>query len=54
MTYPNDMLVEDDDEERLLDPSLVTAARAAEANEADLIEQAIAVPEGDDERSFDR
>lgn len=54
MTYPNtdDIPVHDDDAG--LDPSTVNAARGADANEADLIEQAIAVPLGDEEDGFDR
>ena len=35
-------------------PPRLAAARAGEADEADLIEQAYAVPLGDDERGFDR
>ena len=53
-TYPDDLPVDSDDDESGLDPSGVTAARAAEASEADLIEQAIAIPSGDDEHGFDR
>jgi hypothetical protein len=51
MTDP-DIPVEGDDEEAGVDPSLVSAARASEANEADLIEQATVVPVEDDD--FDR
>jgi hypothetical protein len=40
------------DEDTWRDASRVTTARAWDANEADLIEQAIAVP--DDESEFDR
>jgi hypothetical protein len=53
-TYPDDLPVDRDDEDAGLDPSGVTDARAAEADEADLIEQAMAIPLGDDERGFDR
>ena len=51
MTHP-DIPVEGDDDEGGLDPSMVSAARAAEANEADLIEQATVVPVEDN--GFDR
>ena len=54
MTYPDEIPIDDGDEEAGLDPSSVRAARAAEASEADLIEQAMAVPRGDDDRGFDR
>jgi hypothetical protein len=54
LTYPDDIPVDDGDEEAGLDPAGVTAARAADASEADLIEQAIAIPFGDDDRGFDR
>ncbi len=50
MTHPDDLPI-DDDEETGLDPAEVTAA-GSEASEADVIEQAIAVPLGDDD--FDR
>jgi hypothetical protein len=50
MTNPDEIPVDSDDEEAGLDPSRITAARAADANEADLIEQATAVPPGDEER----
>jgi hypothetical protein len=52
MTQPDDIPVEGDDDEPGLDPSQVNAARKSDANEADLIEQATAVPVADDE--FDR
>ncbi len=51
MSHP-DIPVEGNDEEAGLDPSMVSAARASEANEADLIEQATVVPVEDD--GFDR
>jgi len=41
-----------DEEDTWGDAARVTAARDSEANEADLIEQAIAVP--DDDSEFDR
>lgn len=44
--------VNDGDEDTWKDASRLTSARDWEANEADLIEQAIAVP--DDESEFDR
>ena len=55
MTHPDYMAVDsdDDDGEAGLDPSRVSAVQSSEANEADLIEQAMAVPLGDDE-GFDR
>ena len=55
MSHPDYVPVDgdDDDEEAGLDPSRVSAARASDANEADLIEQAMAVPLGDDD-GFDR
>lgn len=53
MTYPDDIPVDDSDEEAGLDSERLEAARADEANEADLIEQAIAVPL-DDEDGFAR
>ncbi len=52
MTYPDEMPIDSDDEQAGLDPAEVSAARSSDANEADLIEQSIAVPLGDDE--FDR
>lgn len=52
MTYPDEMPVDGDDEEAGLDTAEVSEAQAAEANEADLIEQSIAVPLGEDD--FDR
>jgi hypothetical protein len=54
MTKPDELPVDSGDEEPGLDPAEVTAARAGEADEADLIEQAYAVPLGDDERGVDR
>ena len=51
---PDELPVDSGDEETGLDAASVSAARAGEADEADLIEQAIAVPLGDDERGFDR
>jgi hypothetical protein len=54
MTVPDDIPVDGDDEDLAFDPSRITPAREAEANEADLIEQAFAVPSGDDEHGFDR
>jgi hypothetical protein len=51
MTYPDDLPVVSDDEQATLDAERVRAARL-DANEADVIEQSIAVPLGDDE--FDR
>ena len=53
-TNPDDLPVDSDDEEAEWDPSGITDALAAEADEADLIEQAMTVPSGDDERGFDR
>lgn len=52
MTHPDDIPVEGDDEEAGLDPSQVST-RTSDADEADLIEQATAVPVGDDD-GFDR
>ena len=52
MTQPDDVPVELDDEEAGLDPAEVNAERKSHANEADLIEQATAVPVADEE--FDR
>jgi len=49
MTHPDDIPVDTDDEDAGLDPFEV----ASEADEADLIEQATAVPLGDDD-GFDR
>ena len=49
MTQPDDIPVDGDDEEAGLDPEQVSSARTADADEADLIEQATAVPVGDDE-----
>ena len=54
MTYPDDISVDDGDEEAGLDTARVSAARTAEASEADLIEQAMTIPQGDDDRAFDR
>jgi hypothetical protein len=54
MTVPDDIPVDGGDEDLDFDPSRITPAREAEANEADLIEQAFAVPSGDDEHGFDR
>jgi hypothetical protein len=54
MTVPDDIPLDGDDEDPDFDPSGITAARESEANEADLIEQAYAVPSGDDERGFER
>ena len=51
MTYPDEMPTDSDDEELGLDAAEVSAARS-DANEADVIEQSIAVPLGDDD--FDR
>lgn len=51
MTYPDEMPVDGDDDKVGLDPADVRAVRS-DANEADVIEQSIAVPLGDDE--FDR
>lgn len=48
MTYPDEMPVDADDDQAGLDPSEVRAART-DANEADVIEQSIAVPLGDDD-----
>jgi len=53
MSVPYD-IPDGDDEDVGFESSRITSARAAEANEADLIEQAFAVPTGDDERGFDR
>ena len=50
MTYPDDISVDRADEDAGLDAEKVSEARADEADEADLIEQAIAVPLGDDDR----
>ena len=52
MTYPDETPIDsDDDEQPDLDATEVSAARS-DANEADVIEQSIAVPLGDDD--FDR
>ena len=53
-TNPDELPVDSGDEETGLDPASITAAREEEADEADLIEQAYAVPLGDDEHGFDR
>ncbi len=53
MTHPDDIPVDSEDEETGLDAERVTAARAAEADEADVIEQQTVVPV-DDEGGFDR
>jgi hypothetical protein len=57
MTRPDDLIpveipVEDAEEDTWREAARVTQARDWEANEADLIEQAIAVP--DDDRDGDR
>ena len=49
MTHPDDNLVDADDDEPALDPFEI----GSDADEADLIEQATAVPLGDDD-GFDR
>ena len=49
MTHPDDIPVEGDDEQSGLDPSEVSAARRTHADEADLIEQATAIPLVDDD-----
>ena len=49
MTHPDDMPVDSDDEQAGLDPSEVSADRKTHADEADLIEQATAIPVVDDE-----
>jgi hypothetical protein len=54
MTHPDDIPVDTGDEEAGLDPSTLNAARVADADEADLIEQAIAIPLGDDDHGVDR
>jgi hypothetical protein len=51
MTSPDEMPIDSDDEQPELDATEVSAAQA-DANEADVIEQSIAVPLGDDD--FDR
>jgi hypothetical protein len=51
VTHPDDFPIESDDEDAGLDPTKVSAARAADADEADLIEQATAVPL--DDEAFD-
>ncbi|RDH79399.1 hypothetical protein DVS77_06705 [Mycolicibacterium moriokaense] len=54
VTHPDDFPIErddpvdSDDENAGLDPSRVSVARSADADEADLIEQATAVPLDDD------
>ena len=55
MTHPDYAAVDSDDDDREagLDPSRVSVARKWDANEADLIEQAMVVPLGDDD-GFDR
>ena len=55
MTHPDYVADDsgDDDGEAGLDPSGVSVARSWHANEADLIEQAMVVPFGDDD-GFDR
>ena len=52
MTYPDEMPVDRDEEGDVVDASQVSAALTADASEADVIEQAIAVPLGEDD--FDR
>ncbi len=49
MTHPDDNLIDADDDDAGLDPFEI----GTEADEADLIEQATAVPLGDDD-GFDR
>ena len=49
MTHPDDIPVDIDDEQAGLDPSEVSAARRTDADEADLIEQATAIPVVDDD-----
>jgi hypothetical protein len=49
MTHPDDIPVDTDNEDAGLDPFEI----GSEANEADLIEQATAIPLGDDD-GFDR
>lgn len=44
----------DDEDDTWQDADRVTTATGWDANEADLIEQAIAVPQQDDEGDFDR
>jgi hypothetical protein len=53
MTYPDDIPVDAGDEEAGLDAERVNEARDDEADEGDLIEQAIAVPSGDDDEGSD-
>ncbi len=53
MTHPDDIPVDSDEDEAGLDAARINPARAAEADEADLIEQATVVPL-DDDRGFDR
>ena len=50
MTYPDDIPVDRGDDDEGLDADKVSEALADEADEADLIEQAMAVPLGDDDR----
>jgi hypothetical protein len=56
MTYPDDIPVDGGDEDAGLDAEKVSEARDDEADEADLIEQAIAVPlgDGEDDRPAER
>ena len=54
MTYPDDIPVDRGDDDAGFDADKVSEALADEADEADLIEQAIAVPLGDDDRAADR
>ena len=49
MTHPDDIPVDTDNDDAVLDPFEI----GSEASEADLIEQATAVPPGDDD-GFDR
>jgi hypothetical protein len=55
VTHPDYVAVDGDDDEGEagLDPSRISVARSSDANEGDLIEQAMAVPLGDDD-GFDR
>ena len=50
MTYPDDIPVDRGDDDAGFYADKVSEALADEADEADLIEQAIAVPLGDDDR----
>jgi hypothetical protein len=52
MTTPADTAYADGDDDTWVEADRVTSGRGWAANEADLIEQAIAVP--DDESEFDR